>query len=77
MKNLIFTLFLFVSTCLFGGKPLQSAVTESHPVLTEQVSYTDETVEGYKYEVVFENGSWWIYEYNEDGEIVNIYPIDE
>lgn len=76
MKNLIFAILFCVSTCLYAGKTLQSEVTESITVLNEQVSYGYEQVEGHDYEVVFEAGLWWIYEYNEDGELVNIYPID-
>ncbi len=29
------------------------------------------------YELVFKDGTWWIYEYDEDGGLVNIYPADE
>lgn len=26
---------------------------------------------------VYSEGIWWIYEYNEDGELINIYPDEE
>lgn len=29
------------------------------------------------YEHVFADGVWWIYEYDEDGRLVNIYPAEE
>lgn len=31
----------------------------------------------HSYKLVFQNGMWWIYEYDEDGGLVNIYPADE
>lgn len=77
MKNLIFAFFLFISTCLYAGEKLQASVIETYSVVKKQVFNNNEPIEGHKYEIVYEDGLWWIYEYNEDGELVNIYPLDD
>lgn len=35
------------------------------------------SVEDYTYERVFINGVWWIYVYNEGGELIAVYPDDD
>ncbi|MFZ1321428.1 MAG: hypothetical protein WAT71_07715 [Ignavibacteria bacterium] len=31
----------------------------------------------FSYELIFKDGIWWVYVYDEDGRLVNIYPFDE
>lgn len=77
MKNLIFAFFLFISTSIYAGEKLQATEIEACTVVKKQLSNNYEPIEGHKYEIVYEVGLWWIYEYTEDGELVNIYPLDD
>lgn len=29
------------------------------------------------FDLVFKDGIWWVYEYDEEGRIINSYPLDE
>lgn len=29
------------------------------------------------FELVFKDGQWWIYEYDEDGRLINVFPVDD
>lgn len=33
--------------------------------------------DGYTYDRVFEGGIWWIYVYDTDGRLINIYPDED
>lgn len=76
MKNLIIALFLFTSICL-SSNTLRSEEKNLNLVLEEKIVNTYLLFESNKIEIVFEDGEWWVYEYNEDGEIVNFYPLED
>ncbi len=29
------------------------------------------------FELVFKDGIWWVFEYDEEGRVINTYPLDE
>lgn len=29
------------------------------------------------YEYIFKDGIWWVYEYDEDGRLVDVYPVED
>jgi hypothetical protein len=71
MKNLIAAVVFVLSFIPFSTKADSINNWKEHSVklISDNISNT--------FELVFRDGKWWIYEYNEDGGLVNIYPIDE
>jgi hypothetical protein len=74
MKKLVFIICLFLFTSILSpiSSEGNSKVKSDKELFRDQITYkTDHT-----FLRQFEFGVWWIYEYDEDGKLVNEYPAE-
>lgn len=66
---LVILIFLSAMTYSVAGVSAPDTSAKKMSLLnSEVICFT------YTYERVFKDGIWWIYVYDEDGHLVNIYP---
>ncbi len=75
MKNVILALTLVLYFALPVSSHTQLSSADNSRIESRYNSNLNIIIN--TYELVFKDGIWWIYEYDEDGGLVNIYPADE
>jgi len=74
MKKLIIALALVIGISLPFSTQAKSFILNNQEELSSTLNFKSLS---HTYELVFKDGRWWIYEYDEDGGLVNTYPADE
>ncbi len=77
MKNLLLALFIVTCTLLSSSKILQANISEANIGLEVCLLKSNQQIETHTYRIVCGGETCWVFEYDEDGELVNIYPIDD
>ncbi|MEO7357979.1 MAG: hypothetical protein ABIY50_10735 [Ignavibacteria bacterium] len=72
MKKIIIIFLLTVNSVSFGN--LVSYSTKNEFKSDKKIFTSTQT---HTYVRVLINGKWWIYEYDEDGKLINVYPDEE
>ena len=72
MKKIIYVILCSVCLALSINFNAVNATIKQKEAQVE--SLTNVT---FSYELIFKDGIWWVYVYDEDGRLVNIYPFDE
>jgi hypothetical protein len=65
MKTFLFSLLILISFLFFNSPEIK----------TKELSLTDQYCDDFWYEIKYDNGNWWRYEYC-GSELVNIIPYD-
>lgn len=74
MKKLILAAALFLFTTFSVSSKANSLESKSNWIDYQIKSNPNKISNTFEY--VFKDGVWWIYEYDEDGRLVNIYPAE-
>lgn len=75
MKKLILVLVILIGISLPFSIQAKNLTVNNYPEnLSSKLTYKKVSN---TYVLVFEGGKWWIYEYNEEGGLINIYPAEE
>ncbi|MBS1518227.1 MAG: hypothetical protein JSS91_09085 [Bacteroidetes bacterium] len=72
MKKIIYVILCTV--CLTVSNNLK---TKNLSIHQKELLYENLITITFSYELVFKDGIWWVYVYDEDGRLVNTYPFDE
>ncbi|MBK8983931.1 MAG: hypothetical protein IPM38_16830 [Ignavibacteria bacterium] len=73
------TVILALTFVLYFALPLnsQTQISRTDKSRTESRYNSNRIIYSHTYEYVFKDGMWWIYEYDEDGGLINMYPLDD
>ena len=72
MKNLVLVILLISMSFTLSSDALASKTS-----LHSKDHSINKLDPGDTYKLVFAEQAWWIYVYNQDGELVDIYPYDD
>ena len=72
LNIILFSILLFVSSFF-----LSNSVNSKSINISDSSQSLEFLQAGYRYEIVFEDGAWWLYIYDENDNLIDKIPIDE